>query len=154
MGGSSMITITADFDLDAAFAYIDQEEALWIESMMESYREAGRNFVANARRKTRPGGSFYNWTWNLRSSIGYLLLNDGKVIESYFPTLQTGAEGSVTGDAFAREISNEGNEFDTGVGLILVAGMDYAKFVQSKGYDVIGGSEPGFIAEVKTMLGV
>jgi hypothetical protein len=152
MGVNGMITITADFNLNALNAYIDEQERLWQNELMEGYRTAGRNFVENARRKTRPVG-FNNITWDLRSSIGYLLLNDGKVIESYFPTLQTGANGSVTGDAFAREIATS-SEFNDGVGLILVAGMDYAKLVQSKGYDVTGGSEPGFIAEVKSMLKV
>lgn len=148
-----MISITADFNLDEINKYIDKQERLWPEGLMEDYRTAGRNFVANARRKTRPSGGFGNITWDLRSSIGYLLLNNGEVIESYFPTLQGAVNGSVTGDAFARELAAD-SEFNDGIGLILVAGMDYAKFVQSKGYDVIRGSEPGFIAEVKTMLGV
>jgi hypothetical protein len=76
-----MIIIESDFDLNAINAYIDEQERLWVLELMEAYRTAGRNFVANARRKTRPGGSFYNWTWDLRSSIGYLLLNNGEVVE-------------------------------------------------------------------------
>jgi hypothetical protein len=149
-----MIKITADFDLSALDRLIDREVDTWLDSIMEKYRKAGRQFTERARSRTKEAhGSFGNITWNLRSSIGYLLIYNGKVIESYFPTLQGAPEGSVTGDAYAREIASYVND-GQGVLLVCVAGMEYAYFVQSKGYDVIKGSSVYFDQELTSMLGI
>lgn len=147
-----MIKITADFNLDALNAIIDGDTTEWFDELLEDYRTAGRQFVERARSRTKQAhGSFGNITWNLRSSIGYLLLNNGKVIESYFPTLQNAPEGSVTGDEYAREISDQVNEGE-GVLLVCVAGMEYAAFVERKGYDVISVSSEKFETEIKELL--
>lgn len=149
-----MIKITADFDLSALDRLIDQKVDTWLDSIMEKYRKAGKQFAERARSRTKAAHhSFGNITWNLRSSIGYLLLKDGVVQESYFPTLQGAPEGSVTGDAYAREIAAD-SSFDKGIVLICVAGMDYAYFVQSKGFDVIKGSSVYFDQELTSMLGI
>ena len=74
-------------------------------------------------------------TGNLRSSIGYVLVEDGKIIsESAFESVGNGAEGSATGRAFAESlVATHPND----IALILVAGMDYAGYVTANGYDVI-----------------
>jgi hypothetical protein len=147
-----MISIKAEFDLAALDRFVQEQTDQWLDSLMEKYRKAGLQFVERARSKTKAAdGSFGNITWNLRSSIGYLLMRDGKVIESYFPTLQGAPEGSVTGDAYARQIATS-NEFDQGIALICVAGMEYAYYVEAKGYDVISGSSDHFDTELTSLL--
>lgn len=150
-----MISFKADFDLSALDRLIDQKVDTWLESIMEKYRKAGRQFTERARSKVKSGpftgGGFGNITYDLRSSIGYLLMYNGMVIESYFPTVSTGKDGSTTGDAYAREIAT-GNSFDNGIALICVAGKEYAYYVEAKGYDVISGSSDHFDTELTNLL--
>lgn len=106
-------------------------------------------------------GDYEDITGNLRSSIGYVIAYDGRIIkEGGFYKIQgrganmqkvefttkngknvsfwakgkfgDGSEGSRKGLEFARsKISSSGYSF------VLVAGMEYASFVSSKGYDVL-----------------
>lgn len=108
------------------------------------------------------GGNYENITGNLRSSIGYIIAHDGRVIkEGGFHKIQghgenmqkvsfttkdgksvsfwakgqfgDGSEGSRKGLEFARSAIKE----TSGFSFILVVGMEYASFVSSKGYDVV-----------------
>lgn len=84
-------------------------------------------------------GSFNDQTGNLRSSIGFIVMYDGKVVHQDF-THSGGTEGQAEGLAFAEKL---GKEYPKGWTLITVAGMEYAGFVEAKGYDVITGSTLG-----------
>ena len=93
---------------------------------------AGEQFV-NIARNTR---TYRDRTGNLRSSIGYVVGYEGKVVKSNF---------SGTGKEIknAKNIANEVlQEYAKGYVLIGFAGMGYAASVESKGYDVITGSAP------------
>lgn len=81
--------------------------------------------------------SFTDRTGNLRSSIGFVLLKDGKVVKSDFEQTLEGSEGKAQAIRYA---SGEADRFVFGYALIVVAGMEYAAAVESKGYDVISGS--------------
>lgn len=80
--------------------------------------------------------NYIDWTNNLRSSIGYVVVVNGEIVSKNFPT-QEGKEGNSNGQAFAEELAAN---HDEGIALILVAGMHYAKYVQSKGYDVLNSA--------------
>lgn len=106
----------------------------------------GLKFVSEARLNTKieklppltyPHDSkgFYDISANLRSSIGYIVQKDTKEISSNF---EGKSEGKNKGLATAKKIASK----FTGYSLILVAGMDYAVAVESKGYDVISSSIP------------
>ncbi|WPU91795.1 hypothetical protein SNE25_20980 [Mucilaginibacter sabulilitoris] len=114
--------------------YIQQETEKWFRSLIEPFRITGRDLVEKARAKTKLGGGFGNITWNLRSSIGYLIIYNGQVVETYFPTLETGAEGSDTGEKYAREIATL-IDIHEGVQLVIVAGMEYAVLVERQGIE-------------------
>jgi hypothetical protein len=150
-----MIGITADFDLSALNAIIDGDITEWFNELLEDYRTAGKQFVERARSKVKTGaftgGGFGNITYDLRSSIGYLLVNNGVVIESHFPVISTGEVGAKTGLALAEEIALLVDSGD-GVVLVCVAGMEYAAFVEQKGYDVISVSSEVFEVEIKELL--
>lgn len=108
--------------------------------------------VDNARAKTKSEGSFNNITWNLRGSIGGVLVHNGGIADEhvYFPQVSKGDEGVRTGIAFAREIALLTDDGDTT--LVFVAGMDYAKFVEAKGTDVIRLSTPYFEPIFKSLF--
>lgn len=82
--------------------------------------------------------NFIDWTANLRSSIGYVVVIDGKVVNEKFEQVKDGNDGVKEGASFARSLAKK---FPQGVCLILVAGMEYAYYVKKRGYDVIDSGE-------------
>lgn len=83
-------------------------------------------------------GSFKDWTGNLRSSIGFIVTYQGKILHKDFEQSAKGTDkktGVRTGLSLAKSLIP-----GRGISLIVVAGMEYAMYVESKGYDVITGS--------------
>lgn len=83
--------------------------------------------------------NYIDWTANLRSSIGYVVAIDGEVVSGHdsFKAVNGGEEGARKGLEFAMATVER---YKTGIVLILVAGMHYAAYVQSKGYDVLNSA--------------
>jgi hypothetical protein len=98
----------------------------------------GEQFVSNARSKTAAQGGFRDRTGNLRNSIGYVVLNNGAQYRSDFKTtVSGGSAGASKAQAVASDVAGQ---FPSGLVLIVVAGMEYASAVESRGRDVITGS--------------
>ncbi len=97
---------------------------------------AGEKGINDARLQ----GSYTDRTGNLRSSTGYVILEDGNVIfESGFASVATTAhDGPDAGRALAEDVSRD---YPEGLVLIIVAGMSYAEYVQDKGYNVLVSAE-------------
>lgn len=140
-----MFSVSADFKMADVEAFIKQETETFFDELVDSFRVTGRNMVDKARAKTKSAGGFSNITWNLRSSIGYLIIYNGQVVETYFPVAGPGDEGSATGEKYAREIATLIDNYD-GIQLIIVAGMEYATFVERVGMD--GGIQHDVITHV------
>ena len=118
------------------FAVSIEQRIIWTLAMV------GENFVNDARTIR----TYKDQTGNLRSSIGYIIARDGNII-------QENIEGKAEGRAQAKEIANEVlRENSKGFILIVVAGMEYAVAVESKGYDVITGSVPAAKALLKSKI--
>lgn len=89
--------------------------------------------------RARSTNSYKDRTGNLRSSIGYVITVDGRIIRiSAFQTVKQGKEGSSTGSAYVKRLVRQ---FPKGICLIVVAGMNYAAYVSAKGLDVLDSSE-------------
>lgn len=87
----------------------------------------------------RSTNSYKDQTGNLRSSIGYVVTVDGRIVnQSDFETVKKGGDGSKQGAAFAKQLVRR---FPKGICLIVVVGMDYAVHVKNRGYDVLDSSE-------------
>jgi hypothetical protein len=68
-------------------------------------------------------------TGNLRSSIGYLIVKDGRIISENFELVNgRGQEGLAKGRSFADELASQ---YPSGYALIIVAGMEYAAYVEN-----------------------
>ncbi len=67
-------------------------------------------------------------TGNLRNSIGYILMYDGKRFGENFEEVGDGKEGMQKAKDFADELSRQ---YPSGIVLIIVAGMEYAAYVES-----------------------
>jgi len=105
-----------------------------------------------AVKEARENHRYKDRTGNLTSSIGYCVLDNGKVIvESSFDVARgvwkddKGRNHPYSGDAG----SSEGREFlhtlisehSSGLVLIVVAGMDYAAYVEAKNLNVLDSAE-------------
>lgn len=89
--------------------------------------------------EARTAGDWKDQTGNLRSSIGYVVCEDGRpVYQSEFAKVRdTAEEGPQMGLDLALRVAGE----TSGLALVVVAGMDYAVYVADKGYNVLSSSQ-------------
>lgn len=115
--------------------FTEQELQRLHKAVIRTFQYCGE-MALNAARSTN---SYKDQTGNLRSSLGYVVAVDGKVVyQSDFETVKNGNDGSVKGAKYAKELVRR---FPKGVCLIVVAGMEYAAYVKNRGYDVLDSSE-------------
>lgn len=107
--------------------------------------QLGERVVKYARDDMSAGKHYLDQTGNLRSSIGYIVVQDGRtVFESGFKGTSEGKqEGSNYAHKVAQGLSNSKTY------LVWVAGMEYASYVEARGYDVIQGSGDWLEANVE-----
>ena len=117
--------------------YIQQQVQRQERALINTLAYIGEQCVNEAR--SYNGKAYKDQTGNLRSSVGYVVAADGKVKASgSFETVQQGEEGANTGKQYAKTLAAQ---YPKGVVLIVVAGMHYAKYVASKGYNVLQSAE-------------
>lgn len=128
--------ISANFninDIDATFkallAEVDRQ-------LIESLTRVGEEAVKLAK-MIPPGRGFKDRTGNLRSSIGYVVLVDGKPVNVAFAAVKGGHAGVNEGQRLALQVGSK----TEGYALVVVAGMNYAVHVESKGRDVLTSAE-------------
>jgi len=97
----------------------------------------------------RSSSDYTDRTGNLRSSIGYVVMANGKQVKGNFLSSIKGEEGEHAARSLAELISSR---FATGYALIVVAGMDYAYYVESTGRDVLSSAEHYAETHLPTML--
>lgn len=106
------------------------------DKMLILLQAGGEKFIEIARRS----GSYKDQTGNLRSSIGYVIAKDGKVVAENFKESDKGSDkatGKFKGSRLAVEVSLS---HAGGYVLVGVAGMEYAAAVEAKGYEVVSGA--------------
>lgn len=91
-------------------------------------------------KEARKNGKYTDQTGNLRSSIGYAILEDGKPVKkSGFERVKaTAAEAQGQSEALITRLAAT---YNTGLVLVVVAGMDYAAYVEARGYNVLNSAE-------------
>lgn len=105
--------------------------------------------------EARAAGNYIDVTGNLRSSVGFVITIDGKVLENGFDGTITRrkrdgtadmrfktsrsewSDGKKTGHDLALSIARQ----TPGLALIVVAGMKYASQVESRGVNVLTSAE-------------
>lgn len=90
------------------------------------------------RNEAIENGSYTDRTGNLRSSVGYVVAVDGKVVKVGDFGDAGGPEGADEGESFAKSLVAR---FPKGIALIVVAGMNYASHVSARGYNVLESAE-------------
>lgn len=84
--------------------------------------------------EAREGGNYLDQTGNLRSSIGYAVILNGKIIQ-----MGISDKGNSKGEEFLTERIKKAQK--RGIQLIVTAGMNYAEYVEAKGYNVLTSAE-------------
>ena len=144
---AGLVPMWSNDDLDRTFKAMDEDT---VKRSILALQYVGERFVGRARRKNWHSGSFKDQTGNLRSSISYVVLVDGKVVNEYAG--QKKVEAVMANNQLIDELAPQ---FSKGIVLICMAGMGYAAYVESRGYDVITGSTPTdrqIGATLKTLL--
>lgn len=132
--GIRMVTPTGALDkfLKDAFNIIRNEITICLAKL-------GEECIAKIR--SRSGAeSWFDQTGNLRSSIGYAVYDYGmQKIQSAFQIVRNGGEGSAEGQKMLSQLAND---YSNTYALVVVAGMNYADYVESlKNKDVLASTE-------------
>jgi hypothetical protein len=100
---------------------------------VEALKDVGEAFITDCRDIR----TYKDQTGNLRSSCGYLIMVNGRIVQGAFDAGTSGA-GRRKGRDYARKIALQfpGNR----ILFVGVAGMEYAVYVEANGLDVITGS--------------
>lgn len=120
------------------------------DKLIKTLQYAGEYFVKTARKS----GKYIDHTGNLRSSIGYVICNDGDIVIADFelsPKKGTDkGKGKREAEMLALAVAKTHNR---GLVLIGVAGMKYAAYVEAiEGKDVISGAYIGTEDELRKIL--
>lgn len=127
---------------------IEMKSESKLQYIVELFCFVGENCIIEARN----GGDYTDRTGNLRSSIGYAVLRDGKVVQrNCVDKVKNGDEGVSKGDKFLSSCIKKAKR-KKGITLIVTAGMNYAEYVEAKGYNVISSAELKSGTLIKRML--
>lgn len=99
---------------------------------------------------------YHDRTANLKNSISYALFKDGELLEQHIgnipkPNEDAGGQAQVA-DNLARYAAQEGVVKPKGYTLIVVAGMNYGKYVEDKGYNVLYLTQNYLREELKKVI--
>lgn len=121
---------------NAFYSYVIKQQQNAKEAAITALNYVGLECVKEARQH----GKYTDRTGNLRSSIGYVVLENGIPIKKggYQKVLNTATEAQTKSDSL---ISSLAATYKTGLVLIVLAGMDYAVYVEAKGYNVLNSAE-------------
>lgn len=109
-----------------------------VEGFIKAQQEALERVVVNVLARVgeecltiaREQGNYTDRTGNLRSSIGYAVVNKGFISTLGFVKLtKEGHDGADEGLAFLRERASKASK--DGISLVMTAGMDYAAYVEA-----------------------
>ena len=121
---------------NAFYKYMADVQDNAIQTAITILNDVGLECVNEARTAMR----YKVQTANLTSSTGYAVVYNGRIIKqsNFEKVKQTATEGAVTGKELIRQLASS---YSDGLVLILVAGMDYAVYVEARGYNVLNSAE-------------
>lgn len=126
--------LTPEFNEQTIVADL-QKFALGQESkFIEALAYIGEQFVNEARQKR----TYLDETGNLRASIGYSIIKNGKVL--LFRNPGKASEGKIEAANFVN--TKVAEQEQDGIYLMVYAGMEYALYVEANHLDVLSGSRP------------
>jgi len=122
-------------DIDKIFK---EAEKQMFDKILRVLRYAGEMAINEAKNN----GAYQDQTANLRNSIGYVISVDGNIINENFSVSSQGLMPSTdNGLRIGRELALSIARQSRNISLIVVAGMKYAAYVESKGLNVLTSAE-------------
>ena len=116
---------------------LKEKSALVERKLAMELRQVGEEAVTFSKENK----GYHDRTANLKNSISYALFKDGELVEQHIgriPKPNEDANGQAqVADNLARYAAQEGVVKPHGYTLIVVAGMNYGKYVEDKGYNVL-----------------
>lgn len=149
------IRMTTPFNEVQAAIRAEKERAEMLTIRALAY--LGDMCVIEARNRSQEE-SWIDQTGNLRSSIGYVISHNGKIVQiSDFKQVKNGSEGKQTGMDLAKELVQQ---YTNDYVLVVVAGMNYAEYVEAMNNKVVLASAelfarkelPVMMEKLKTQL--
>ena len=117
-------------------AHIEDEMGRYRMRLLTWLHVIGEKCVNDARLQ----GSYKDRTGNLRGSTGYAVVDQGRIVTvGGFKQVLDGKDGPPNGRNYLNGLIEENPLI--GPTLIVVAGMNYAKYVHDRGYNVLDSAE-------------
>lgn len=143
------MAITSNFKKDDLKGRFDAFLSMVEQKQIERLQMLGEMCLIEARSNK----GYMMRTGALLSSTGYEIFVDGKAIHSRFDTASgaqsdAAAKGIKAGEDIAEKVGKE----TEGVALVVVAGMNYASYVEARGYNVLSSAEHLANRELPRML--
>ena len=119
----------------AEMQFFNERLQRWRQAILENLVYVGEQMLSIARNNHK----YLDQTGNLTSSIGYAVIENGKVYkQSTFAQVKGGSKGATEGREFLQRLISEN---PSGIVLIMVAGMEYAVYVEAMSLDVLDSAE-------------
>ena len=137
------MALKSNFDANNSMNSLFRQRDNLYERIINSFIRAGENFITNARGQMQDHamGTYKDQTTNLRNSIGYFIFLNGQPVKE-------------VGDLLINRAKVQDLIKPSGIQLIGIAGMNYASYVESKGYNVISYQADICIVDLAMYLGV
>lgn len=122
--------VRMDFNLNVLNQTLQQFEENVQKQVVRIFSFVGEKCI----NEYKNAGNYQDRTSNLRNSGGFIVVSKGKIHNSLFGH----GEGAKKAAELARQLSTKHPQGDA---LIVVSGMNYASYVESKGYNVLTTAE-------------
>ena len=119
--------------------YFEQSAKILHEALHTCFLKLGEEAKVKIRDRSAKE-SWIDQTGNLRSSIGYAIYNHGFAdVISAFEIVRNGSDGASAGRDYIEQLAHE---YANSYALVIIAGMNYASFVEAKdSKDVLASTE-------------
>lgn len=142
--------------MDSLMPFLQKEADRIVKAFLDDLNYLGLKCVRFVRDRSADE-SWIDQTGNLRSSIGYIVAKDGKIVDKggfepvNGPMRSSSIEqGSKIGENYAEELASR---YPEGYALIVVAGMNYAAYVERiESKDVLAKGELFLKREMKNLV--
>lgn len=130
--------LVPQFNMGDIDAFMRNAEEQHQRQIIRVLRFVGEKAVNEAR----ANGSYKDQTANLRNSIGYVIVVNGKIVDQDFSSSATGAKQSADNPVkYGRDLAYEIALGQPDIALIVVAGMKYGLYVEAIGLNVLTSAE-------------
>ena len=143
------VKLVPRFDKKQIRRFLDAKRDAVRKAVILNLQRVGEEFIAHARSVD----TYDDQTGNLRSSIGYIIMENGMQLTADFEARPGPKGNGDEGVQRAKEVTAEvAADHPLGFVLVCVAGMQYAKSVEDKNYDVITNSSTAAAASLKKAM--